>query len=102
MQCKSHNVRKTEIINFRVSKEEKEKIKNEAEELNMSMAEYLVYLSNHKEIKVLPYGEELAKELYQINQHFNKFSQHKYISIQDLRDVVNQGINTIHQIMKGK
>ena len=102
MQCKNHNARKTEIINFRVSKEEKEKIKNEAAELNMNMAEYLVFLSRNRQITVVPYGEELAKELYKINQHFNRFSQYKYIPVQDLQDVVNQGINTINQIMKGK
>ena len=45
--------KKDKIINFRVSETQKDKIMQNAKQLNMSVGEYLIYLDEHRIINII-------------------------------------------------
>ena len=92
---------KTEVINFRVSSEQKQMIRNAAEHMGMDISKYLLYLANHREIVVVEGGKELAREVYQLNQKLNRLERYPFVDVQELRDVMSDGISRIIKAKEG-
>ena len=68
-------MRKTSQILIRVSDEEKETIKANAELLNITTSEFIIYSSTNHEINILPYGEDILHELKLLNAKLNSLTQ---------------------------
>ena len=92
---------KTEVINFRVSSEQKQMIRNAAEHMGMDISKYLLYLASHREIVVVEGGKELAREVYQLNQKLNRLERYPFVDVQELRDVMSDGISRIIKAKEG-
>lgn len=91
---------KDQIINIRVTRERKEQIKENAEQLGMNISSYIDYLVSHQQVVELPYGKELAQEVYHLNNRLNKLSKYPFLPVQELRDTMSKGIRIINSQMK--
>lgn len=94
-------VKKNEVINLRVSAEQKEAIQRDAVKMGMGISKYLLYLAEHKQIVTIDGGRELAAEVYRLNQALNRFEKYPFVSVQELRNAVSQGIADINCRVKG-
>ena len=92
---------KTEVINFRVSNEQKQMIRNAAEQLGMDISKYLLHLASHSKIVVVEGGKELAEEVYHLNQRLNRLERYPFVDVQELRDAMSDGISRITKAKEG-
>lgn len=87
--------RKTDIINLRVSPEEKQKFSADAKNLGLNLSEYVLHLLRHGEIRKIEGGTELAREVHHLNCKLNDFEKYPFVPVQELRDAVSNGIRNI-------
>lgn len=92
---------KTSVINFRVSEEEKQMIRKEAEDLGMDISKYLLHLVKDKKVVVIEGGRELAMEVYRLNQNLNRLGNYPFVDVQALRDLVSDGVAKISKMEEG-
>ena len=88
---------KTDVINFRCSKEEKEQYANDAAQFGMNLSQYIHHLLRNREVRTIDGGRELAWEVYQLNKNLEKVLQKADVPIQDLKDIVSRGISTVRE-----
>lgn len=88
------------FINIRVTRERKKQIKENAEQLGMSISSYIDYLESHQQVVELSYGKELMQEVYDLNNQLNKLDKYPLLPIQELRDTISQSIKKINEQMK--
>ncbi len=92
---------KKEVINFRVSEEEKRMIKSEADELGLDISKYLLHLVKNKNIVVVEGGRELAMEIYELNLKLNRLEKYPFVDVQELRNLMSEGISKITKVEEG-
>lgn len=92
---------KTEVINFRVSSEQKQMIRNTAKNLGMGISKYLLHLASHSQIVVVDGGKELATEIYHLNKRLNRLERYPFVDVQELRDALSDGISRITKAKEG-
>ena len=86
---------KNDVINIRISAQEKQRFIAEAEAMNMNLSRYVLHLLRHKEIISIDCGVELAKAIFQCNQHLNQIGRSPNVPVQKLRNAITQEIKTI-------
>lgn len=91
---------KDQTINLRVTKKQKEKIKQDADALGLKVSEYLLASLEHQPINIVDGGKELAQELYRLNRNLEHFLEYPFVPVKELRDTVSQGIQKINDTMK--
>ena len=92
--------KKDSVINFRVSQKQKMSIQSDAMKYGMNVAEYLLYLVQHKNVIVISGGKELAEAIYDLNRMLDKYETLSFIPVQELRDSVSKGIEKINLNVK--
>lgn len=100
MNPKNNRRKKTTIINFRVTEQQKQKIQKDAKALDMSVTQYLSHIAEHHSVVIVPGGKELAEAVYHLNSALAKWERYPCIPIQDLQDTVSRGINRINFAME--
>ncbi len=95
-------MRKNVNINIRVSKEDKIKYAQEAEKLGMNLSKYILHLLEHKQVRVLEGGKELAQAIYNLNNTLNKSISYPSISVNKIREAVSNDVDKINKFMKGE
>lgn len=93
--------KKDKIINFRVSETQKDKIMQNAKQLNMSVGEYLIYLDEHKIINVIDGGKDLAKEVYILNKNLSLLEKYPFVEVNQVRNLLSEYLMKLNQQMKG-
>lgn len=93
--------KKDKIINFRVSETQKDKIMQNAKQLNMSVGEYLIYLDEHKIINVIDGGKDLAKEVYILNKNLSVLKKYPFVEVNQVRNLLSEYLMKLNQQMKG-
>lgn len=93
--------KKDKIINFRVSETQKDKIMQNAKQLNMSVGEYLIYLDEHKIINVIDGGKDLAKEVYMLNKNLSVLEKYPFVEVNQVRNLLSEYLMKLNQQMKG-
>lgn len=93
--------KKDKIINFRVSETQKDKIMQNAKQLNMSVGEYLIYLDEHKIINVIDGGKDLAKEVYMLNKNLSVLKKYPFVEVNQVRNLLSEYLMKLNQQMKG-
>ena len=88
----SKKLSKNQIINLRVTMEQKDKIKRNAEALGMTVSNYLLSSTENQSINVIDGGKELAREVYCLNKKLEHFLKYPFVPVQELRDTISQGI----------
>ena len=89
--------KKTSVINFRVSEQDKTEITEEATRFNMSVSQYMMMLHKQKNIVVIEGGRELAQELYNFHKEINQRKHEQFIKENELQDLVSQEIMRIRR-----
>lgn len=99
---KSTKVRqkKDTIINFRASKEQKKKIQADASTFGMTVAEYLLYLAEHRNVVVISSGKELAEAIYDLNVVLHRYERYPFIPVNEIQDAVSQSVEGINLAVK--
>ena len=93
--------KKNKIINFRVSETQKDKIMQNAKQLNMSVGEYLIYLDEHKIINIIDGGKDLAKEVYILNKNLSLLEKYPFVEVNQVRNLLSEYLMKLNQQMKG-
>lgn len=93
--------KKNKIINFRVSETQKDKIMQNAKQLNMSVGEYLIYLDEHKTINIIDGGKDLAKEVYILNKNLSLLEKYPFVEVNQVRNLLSEYLMKLNQQMKG-
>ncbi|MBM6760374.1 plasmid mobilization protein [Megamonas hypermegale] len=93
--------KKNKIINFRVSETQKDKIMQNAKQLNMSVGEYLIYLDEHKIINIIDGGKDLAKEVYMLNKNLSVLEKYPFVEVNQVRNLLSEYLMKLNQQMKG-
>lgn len=100
MKAAKEKTKKDTVINFRATRERKEKIQSDAKALGMTVAEYLLYLTEHRQVVVVTAGKELAEAIYDLNAVLKHYEKYPFLPVQELQDCVSHGIDNINHIMK--
>ncbi len=93
--------KKNKIINFRVSETQKDKIMQNAKQLNMSVGEYLIYLDEHKIINIIDGGKDLAKEVYMLNKNLSVLEKYPFVEVNQVRNLLSEYLMKLNQQMEG-
>lgn len=93
--------KKNKIINFRVSETQKDKIMQNAKQLNMSVGEYLIYLDEHRIINIIDGGKDLAKEVYMLNKNLSVLEKYPFVEVNQVRNLLSEYLMKLNQQMKG-
>ena len=93
--------KKDKIINFRVSETQKDKIMQNAKQLNMSVGEYLIYLDEHKTINIIDGGKDLAKEVYILNKNLSLLEKYPFVEVNQVRNLLSEYLMKLNQQMEG-
>ena len=93
--------KKTETINIRVSKEQKNSLRKAAQNAGMNISKYLMNLAVNGKIVIVEGGKELAAEIYELNHHLNQMEKYPFVDVQTLRNTVSEGIKNINQAKEG-
>ncbi|MBM6833900.1 plasmid mobilization protein [Megamonas hypermegale] len=93
--------KKDKIINFRVSETQKDKIMQNAKQLNMSVGEYLIYLDEHRIINIIDGGKDLAKEVYMLNKNLSVLEKYPFVEVNQVRNLLSEYLMKLNQQMKG-
>lgn len=96
------NNKKTEIINLRISKKDKEIIKKRAESLEMSVSQYILYVSKNPQINILEGGKELANYFYDLNITLNKLYNLVPVPADRIRYEISKAIQNLNIYNGGK
>ena len=79
---------KEDIINIRVSKDYKNKIKRKANESSMTLSRYVINCINTNQTNVIHNGDILISEIYALNTQLRKFNDHKELPVQELQNAL--------------
>lgn len=93
--------KKDKIINFRVSETQKDKIMQNAKQLNMSVGEYLIYLDEHRIINIIDGGKDLAKEVYMLNKNLSVLEKYPFVEVNQVRNLLSEYLMKLNQQMEG-
>lgn len=88
---------KTDVINFRCSKEEKAQYTRDASKFGMNLSQYIHHLLRYREVRMIDGGRELAQEVYRLNLNLDKLMHQEEIPVQELKDVVSRGVSTVRK-----
>lgn len=91
---------KNQIINLRVTTEQKEEIRKRAESLGLTVSDYIIGSLGKTSINVVDGGKELAKEVYRLNRNLEHYQKYPFIRVQELQDTVSHGIQKLNNLMK--
>lgn len=93
--------KKDKIINFRVSETQKDKIMQNAKQLNMSVGEYLIHLDEHRIINIIDGGKDLAKEVYMLNKNLSVLEKYPFVEVNQVRNLLSEYLMKLNQQMEG-
>ena len=93
--------KKDKIINFRVSETQKDKIMQNAKQLDMSVGEYLIYLDEHRIINIIDGGKDLAKEVYMLNKNLSVLEKYPFVEVNQVRNLLSEYLMKLNQQMEG-
>ncbi len=93
--------KKDKVINFRVSEVQKNKIMQNAKQLDMSVGEYLIYLDEHKTINIIDGGKDLAKEVYILNKNLSLLEKYPFVEVNQVRNLLSECLIKLNKQMKG-
>lgn len=89
--------KKDKIINFRVNNAQKEKITQNAKQLDMSIGEYLIYLDEHRIINIIDGGKDLAKEIYTLNKNLSVLDNYPFIEVNQIKNLLSEYLVKLNQ-----
>lgn len=93
--------KKDKVINFRVSEVQKDKITQNAKQLDMSVGEYLIYLDEHKTINIVDGGKDLAKEVYILNKNLSLLEKYPFVEVNQVRNLLSECLIKLNKQMEG-
>ena len=97
-QASKPRKRKDTVINFRITAQQKQKIQEDASSLGMSVAQYLIYLSEHRDIVVLEEGKELAQAMYRMNTLLEKLEHQPFLPVREAREAMGRNIARLNRL----
>lgn len=92
--------KKSDIINLRVSAEDKQSIQQKAFSLGMTLSQYMLHCAMHEQINVVEGGREIAKRLYDTYEMLNKIECLKKIDVPSERNNIHVEIAHLNDAMK--
>lgn len=87
---------KTNKIQIRISKQQKAEIKSKARKLGISVSDYVLRCTEQCKINVVE-TRELAKEIFELNQHLSDLERCPVIPTRELRDKMSEQIKKLNE-----
>ena len=88
---------KNDVMTVRVSKEDKVKYSAEAESYGMNLSEYILYLLNHREVKVIEGGANIANAMYDLNCTMSKYRASDEVPVSELKNAMTTCIEEMNR-----
>jgi len=89
---------KQDIINIRVSKDYKNKLKQKADASSMSLSKYIINCIDTNQTNIIHDGDILISELYTLNSKLRELSTNKELPIQELQNTLTIAISKLNNL----
>ena len=89
---------KQDIINIRVSKDYKDKLKQKADESNMIVSRYVINCIDKNRTNIIHDGDLLISEVCTLNTQLQKLSNRKELPIQELQNTISLAISKLNDL----
>ena len=89
---------KQDIINIRVSKDYKDKLKQKADESNMTVSRYVINCIDKNRTNIIHDGDLLISEVCTLNTQLQKLSNRKELPIQELQNTISLAISKLNDL----
>ncbi len=86
---------KTNKIQIRISKQQKAELKSKAQNLGISVSDYILRCTEQCKINMVD-TKELAKEIFELNQHLSDLERCPVIPTRELRDTISEQIKKLN------
>ena len=90
---------KNSNINIRISDADKLKYAQEAKNLGMDLSKYIIHLLEHKEVRIIEGGKELAHAIYDLNNMLNKCVDYPSIPVTKIREAVSNDVERLNNFI---
>ena len=90
---------KQDIINIRVSKDYKEKLKQKADASCMSLSKYIINCIDTNQTNIIHDGDILISEIYTLNSKLQELSINKELPVQELQNTLTIAISKLNNLV---
>lgn len=90
---------KNSNINIRISDADKLKYAQEAKNFGMDLSKYIMYLLEHKEVRIIEGGKELAHAIYELNSTLNKCVDYPSMPMTKIREAVSNNVEKLNNFI---
>ena len=90
---------KNKNLHIRLTDKQYEKIKTKANELGISVTNYILKMTEQGKVVVIE-PKDLAEEIRELNRKLSKLEQYPAIKAQELRDMIGEEVVKLNEILK--
>ena len=88
---------KNDVITVRVSEQDKARYSAEAQNYGMNLSEYILYVLNHKTIKVIEGGVNIANAMYDLNCTMSKYHKSEEVPVEELKNAMTTCVDKMNR-----
>lgn len=88
---------KNDVITVRVSEKDKARYSAEAQSYGMNLSEYILYVLNHKTIKVIEGGANIANAMYDLNCTMSKYQKNDEVPVDELKSAMTTCVDKMNR-----
>ena len=88
---------KSDVMTVRVSEKDKARYSAEAQSYGMNLSEYILYVLNHKEVKVIEGGARIAHAMYDLNCTMSKYQKSDEVPVEELKSAMTTCVDKMNR-----
>ena len=89
---------KQDIINIRVSKDYKDRLKQKADESSMTISRYVINCIDRNRTNIIHDGDVLISEVCTLNAQLQKLSNRKGLPVKELQNAISAAISKLNDL----
>ena len=89
---------KQDIINIRVSKDYKDRLKQKADESSMTVSRYVINCIDRNRTNIIHDGDILISEVCTLNAQLQKLINHKDLPVKELQSAISAAISKLNDL----
>ena len=89
---------KQDIINIRVSKDYKDRLKQKADESSMSVSRYVINCIDKNRTNIIHNGDVLISEVCTLNAQLQKLGNRKELPVKELQNAISTVISKLNDL----
>ena len=89
---------KQDIINIRVSKDYKDRLKQKADESSMTVSRYVINCIDKNRTNIIHDGDILISEVCTLNAQLQKLINHNELPVKELQNTISAAISKLNDL----